>query len=46
MMKILLHVVFDPSPDLSPRTVLALALRAQADKSTRAEIRAGIKNTV
>ena len=31
MIKILLHVVFDPSPDLSPRTVSALALRAQAD---------------
>ena len=31
MIKILLHGVFDPSPDLSPRTVSALALRAQAD---------------
>ena len=31
MIKILLHVFFDPSPDLSPRTVSALALRALAD---------------
>ena len=45
MIKISLHGVCDPSPDLSPRTVSALALRAEADKPTRAEIRAGIKNT-
>ena len=31
MIKILLHGFFDPSPDLSPRTVSALALRALAD---------------
>ena len=31
MIKILLQSVFDPSPDLNPRTVSALALRAQAD---------------
>ena len=31
MIKILLHRFFDPIPDLSPRTVSALALRAGAD---------------
>ena len=31
MIKILLHGFFDPIPDLSPRTVSALALRAWAD---------------
>ena len=31
MIKILLHGFFDPIPDLSPRTVSALALRARAD---------------
>ena len=31
MIKILLHGFFDPSSDLSPRTVSALALRALAD---------------
>ena len=46
MIKILLHGFFDPSPDLSPRTVSALALGLWLIRSTRAEIRAGIKEAV
>ena len=46
LIKTFLHCGFHPSPDLSPRILSALALRAPTDKSTRAEIRAWVKNTV